>query len=197
MSVETELDRAQRLGSQLEDLIVRRGQFPDDERNILLMGYWALIFDHYKGILSLIGNGFCGSAFVLVRPVVEALVRSHVAVKGSKEDVRKIRQDEYRVNFGKIGPWIDAEFGLMGLFTKFLANARTALHSYTHAGVFQLARRFDGHELKARYDDGAILEVINVSTSAVWMVTNLATKHLRFDEEAHRAEALYLEWGKH
>ena len=92
MSVQTKLKSARRFGAQLEELVVRRGQCSDDDRNILLMGYWALIFDYHKGILSLISNGFCGSAFALVRPVVEALVRSHVTVKGSIDDVQGLQQ---------------------------------------------------------------------------------------------------------
>ncbi len=197
MSVQIELESAQRLGAQLEELVVRRGQCPDEDRNILLMGYWALIFDYHKGILSLIPNGFCGSAFALVRPVVEALVRSHVAVKGSTDDLQRLREDEYRANFATIGPWIDTEFGLGDFFTNFLTRAREALHSYTHAGVSQLARRFDGHDLKPRYEDDEIVEVIRSCTTAVWMVTNLVTKRLHFDEEAEKAQELFLEWGKH
>jgi hypothetical protein len=194
MSVQTEVESARRFGAQPEELVVRRGQCPDDDRNILLMGYWALIFDYHKGILSLISNGFCGSAFALVRPVVEALVRWHVAVKGSTDDVQGLQQDVYRVNFATIGPWVDAEFGLGNFFTRLLTRARDALHSYTHAGVSQLARRFDGRDLKPRYEDDEIIEVIRSCTSAAWMVTNLVTKHLHFDEEAEEAQELFLEW---
>jgi len=197
MSVQTELKSARHLGAQLEELIVQRGQCPNDDRNILLMGYWALIFDYHKGILSLISNGFYGSAFALVRPAVEALVRSHVAVKGSIDDVQRIQQDEYRVNFAKVGSWIDAEFGLGDLFKNFLNGARSALHSYTHAGVSQLSRRFDGHDLKSRYDDDEIIDVIRTCTSAVWIVTNLVTKHLHFEDESQKAQKIFLEWGKH
>ncbi len=196
MSVQTELESARRFGAQLEELVVRRGHCPDDDRNILLMAYWALIFDYHKGILSLISNGFCGSAFTLVRPVVEALVRSHVAVKGSTDDVQSLQQDKYRVDFTTVGTWIDAEFGLGDLFTKFLTRTRDALHSYTHAGVSQLARRFNGHDLKPRYEDDETIEVIRTCTSAVWMVTNLVTKHLHFDAESKKAQVLFLEWGK-
>jgi hypothetical protein len=197
MTIEAELESARNFGAELEALVVSQGQCPDEDRNILLMGYWALIFDYHKGILSLIPSGFHGSAFALVRPVVEVLVRAHVAIKGSDDDVRAIQQDTYRVNFGTIGPWIDREFGLDGFFSNFLDNARDALHSYTHAGVFQLARRFDGLDIKPSYDEDEITEVIRSSTSAAWMVTNLVTKHLHFDEEAKKAEDFFIEWGKH
>ena len=197
VSVQTELDSARLVGERLEDLVVKRGQCPDDDRNILLMGYWALLFDFHKAILGLISKPLCGSAFALVRPCMEALVRAHVAVKGSAADIESLQKDTYRTNFATIGLWMDAEFGTGDLFTNFLGHARAALHSFTHAGISQLGRRFDGHDLKASYDEGEIIEVIRVSTSAVWMVTNLVTKHLGFTAEATKAEELYLEWGKH
>ena len=197
MSVQTELESARRLGEQLEDLVVKRGQCPDDDRNILLMGYWSLLFDFHRGVLHLIPLNLCGSAFALVRPSMEALVRAHIAVKGSAVDVLALQQDNYRTNFTTIGPWIDAEFGSGNLFTNFLGHSRDALHSFTHAGISQLGRRFDGHNLKPTYTDGEIIEVIRTSTSAAWMVTNLVTKYLGFAPEAATAEQLYEEWGRH
>jgi hypothetical protein len=195
MSVQAELDRARILGEQLEELVVQRGEYPDDDRNILLMGYWALLFDFHKAILSLIPNGYYGSAFALVRPSMEALVRAHLAVKGSDTDIKNLQQDKYRTSFATIGPWIDREFGTGNLFTNYLGRARNALHSFTHAGISQLGRRFDGYDLKPAYNDAETIEVVRATTSAVWMVTNLVTKHLGFAAEAAKAEELYVEWG--
>lgn len=197
VSVQSELDSARRLGQQLEELVVKQGQCPDDDRNILLIGYWALLVDFHRGILILIPNALCGSAFALVRPSMEALVRAHIAVRGPADDVKRLQQDDYRTNFATIGPWIDTEFGTEHLFTNFLGHARDALHSFTHAGISQLGRRFKGHDLTPTYHDGEIIEVIRVCTSAVWMVTNLVTKHLGFADEAKKAEELYLAWSRH
>jgi hypothetical protein len=96
-----------------------------------------------------------------------------------------------------IGPWIDGQFGSGNLFSNFLGHARDALHSFTHAGISQLGRRFDGHDLKPSYAEAEIIEVIRVCTSAVWMVTNLVTRSLGFTAEAMKAQELYVEWGKH
>jgi len=160
------------------------------------MAHWALIFDFHKAILDLIPNN-CGSAFALVRPCLEALVRAHVAVKGSADDIKKLQEDTYHTDFDKIGPWIDKEFGTDSLFTNFITNAQKALHSFTHAGLSQIGRRFDGHTLKASYNDGEIIEVTRVSTSAAWMVTNLFTIYLGFTREANEAQRLYVKWGEH
>jgi hypothetical protein len=196
MSVQTEIDSARRLGEQLEELVVQRGQCPDDDRNILLLGYWALLFDFHKAILTLVPNGSYGSAFALVRPTMEALVRAHLAVKGSDADIKNLQQDSYRTNFSKIGPWIDIEFGTGNLFANYLGHARDALHSFTHAGISQLGRRFNDHDIKPSYGEAEIIEVVRSTTSAVWMVTNLVTKKLGFDVEATTAEKLYVEWSR-
>ena len=196
VNVSNELATAKKLNEQLEELVFKRGQCPDDDRNILLMAYWALIFDFHKAILALIPNQLCGSAFALARPSVEALVRAHVAVRGSAADVKSLQEDTYHTDFDKIGQWMDKEFATEKLFTNFIGGAQTALHSFTHAGLSQIGRRFDGHDLKPSYDEGEIVEVIRVSTSAVWMVTNLVTIRLGFISEANKARDLYVEWGK-
>lgn len=175
-------------------------QFPagTGDRNVLLIAYWALMFDYHKGILSLLQSEFCGAAFALVRPVVEAVVRAHVTLMGSEDDLARIQKDEYKVNFKEIGGEIDAAFGLEGLIEKFLNDVtRSALHSYTHSGFLQLGRRFDGNDIKPNYSDGEIIEVIRVTTSAIFMVTNLVTKHFGFEDDWKNASQMYAEWGKH
>jgi len=69
--VKNEIDSARRFGEQLEDIVVSKNQFPTDDRNVLLIAYWALMFDYHKGILSLLQSEVFGAAFALVRPAVE------------------------------------------------------------------------------------------------------------------------------
>src|ERR1700740_991768 len=166
--VEKEIDSARTFGEQLEEIVVSKNQFPADDRNVLLIAYWALMFDYHKGILSLLQSEFSGAAFALVRPMVEAVVRSHVAIKGSAEDLQRIQKDEYTVKFKQIGAKIDADFGLDHLMENFLNDVtRSALHSYTHSGLLQLGRRFDGNDIKPNYSDEETIEVVRVTTSAI------------------------------
>ncbi len=65
------------------------------------------------------------------------------------------------------------------------------------AGLSQLGRRFKGNDLEAHYEDGEIIEVIHTSSAAVFMVTNLVTKHFKFVDEGKKVDELFLEWGKH
>lgn len=196
--VQKEIDSARKFGEQLEEIVVSKNQFPTGDRNVLLIAYWALMLDYHKGILSLLQSGFSGSAFALVRPVVEAVVRAHVTLMGSEEDLLSIQKDEYKVNFKEIGAKIDAAFALERLMENFLNDVtRSALHSYTHSGLLQLGRRFDGNDIKPNYSDEEIIEVIRVTTSAIFMVTNLAIKHFGFEHDWKNVCQMYNEWGKH
>ena len=199
MTVQEEIDRSSVFGQKLEDLVVSRasvtlGQAGD--RDKLLLAYWSLSHDYDKSILALMREQFYGGAFALVRPLVEAEVRAHVVLMGSDDDVTKIKEDTYAVNFKTIGAQIDTAFDLQGFFDRFLNNARGALHSFTHSGLLQLWCRFKGNDLEAHYEDEDIIEVIHTSSTAVFMVTNLVTKHFKFVEEGKKVEELFLEWGK-
>ena len=173
-----------------------KNQSPTGDRNVLLIAYCSLMFDYHKGILSLLRSELCGAVFALVRPVVEANVRAHVALKGSEEDLQRIQNDAYTVNFKQIGAKIDADFCLNHLIENFLNDmTRSALHSYAHSGLLQLGRRFDGNDIKPNYTDDEIVEVIRVTTSAIFMVTNLVTKHFGFEEDWKKLEEMFAKWG--
>ncbi|HXM94201.1 MAG TPA: hypothetical protein VOA64_08110 [Candidatus Dormibacteraeota bacterium] len=200
MTFQEEIDQSSVFGQRLEDLVVSRGSAPlgqDGDRDKLLLAYWALALDLDKSILALLRNTFYGGAFALLRPIVEAEVRAHVVLMGSDDDVARIKNDTYTVNFRTIGAQIDTAFNLQGFFDRFLNGARGALHSFTHSGLSQLGRRFRGNDLEAHYDDDEIIEVIRTSSSAVFMVTNLVTKHFKFVDEGKRVEELFLAWGQH
>ncbi len=196
--VQKEIDSSRRFGEQLENIVVSKHQFPTGDANVLLIAYWALMFDYHKGILSLLQSEFFGAAFALVRPVVEAVVRAHVTLLGSEQDLASIQKDEYKVNFKEIGTKIDAAFSLEGLMENFLNDVtRSALHSYTHSGLLQLGRRFDGNEIKPNFSDDEIIEVIRVTTSGIFMVSNLVTKHFGFEDDWKHVSQMFVEWGQH
>jgi len=195
--VESEIKKANEFGDRIEGLVIAKGGFPAGERNTPLMAYWSVVFDFHRGVLCLLTHKFYGSAFALVRPMVEAVVRAHVVILGSEEDLRKLREDEYRTNFSTVGKEIDDAFGTGDLFKNFLNGARNALHSYTHAGVLQLGRRFSGTDLAPNYREEEIVEVLQTSSCAVFIVTNLVTKHLGYEAEWKQCSHLFEEWGRH
>ena len=195
--VAEEVKQANEFGNRIENLVVAKGQAPTGDRNTLLLAYWSLEFELHRAILSLLTDELHAAAFALVRPIVEAVVRAHVAIMCSEEVLQQLHKDQYRTNLATVGREIDTFFGTDDLFEKFLGQARKGLHSYTHVGLLQLGRRFKGTDLIANYREEEIIEVIRVSTSAVFMVNNLVTKHFGFEEEWEKNNEMFAEWGKH
>jgi hypothetical protein len=160
------------------------------------MAYWSLALEFHKAILCLLTNQFYGAAFALVRPLIETAIRAHLVIFVSDEILKTIVDDEYRTSFRTVGKEIDEAFALEGFFENFLNGAKEALHGYTHIGTHQLGRRFSGTDLVPSYSEDEIVEVIRVSTSAVFMVNNIVTKHFGFEEEWKENTRLFDEWGK-
>ncbi len=198
VTVKNEIDRAARFAEALDALLVSKRQCVlKGDRDMLLIAYWSLIFEYHHGILLLFTNQCPGAAFALVRTVVETLLRAHLALAGSDEDVKKLVDDDYWVNFKKLGGQLDEPFALEGLFSNMLTDeAREALHSFTHSGALQIQRRFKGNNLLPNYPDDEITEIIRSTTSAAFMVTCLATKHFGFEDEWKKTNELYMEYCK-
>src|ERR1700722_16726556 len=189
--IQKELNSAQKFGESLENIVVNKS-YTDGERDTLLLGYWELVSDFHRGIHALVSAEFFASSFALVRPVVECFVRAHVTLMGSEDDVKKLRDDTYKVNLKEIGPKIDAAFGLGQLMENLLnEQTRAALHSYTHVGLQQLGRRFKEGQVRANYSDAEIVEILRLTTSALFMVANLLTKHFGFEDEWNKVNSMY------
>jgi hypothetical protein len=193
--IDDEIKRANEFGDNIQNLVVAKGQCPTGDRNTPLMALWSLAFEIHRAILCLISHKFFGAANALLRSLVEAVIRSHIVVIGSDEDLKRIVDDEYRTNFKTVGKQIDEGVGTGDFFEDFLNRAIPVLHSYTHVGKMQLGRRFSGTDLAPNYSEGELLETIRVSTSAIFLVNNMVTKHLGFAKEWEENSRLYTEWG--
>jgi len=44
-NIKKQIDSAQKFRQQLEQIVVSKNQFPIEDRNVLLIAYWALMFD--------------------------------------------------------------------------------------------------------------------------------------------------------
>jgi hypothetical protein len=194
--IDEEIEQAKQFGSKAEELVVAKGQSPTGDRNTPLMAYWSLAFEVHKAILSLIENEFYGAAFSLLRPLLECSIRGHLVIFAPDDVLKRILADEYRTNFTTVGKEIDDAFGLNGFFEQFLTGTREALHGYTHIGMHQLGRRFRGTDLVPNYSEGEITELIRASTVAVFMVNNIVTKRLGFEDEWKENNKMFDEWGK-
>ncbi len=88
---------------------------------------------------------------------------------------------------------IDRFFGLQSLMSDCLSRSRVWLHSFTHGGAYQLARRYSGSDLADNYFDVDKLKALSLSADSVFMVNNITSRFLQFDAEWKRTTDLYVE----
>jgi hypothetical protein len=199
VTIDNEIDRTARFVQQLEDLVyneAKQGRLVFRTKNDdLLVSYWSMVFDYCKGIVCLLGNKFDSPAFALQRPLVEALVRAHIVLVGSEEEVAKIRKDWYNVSFEKDGARIDKALGLGSLFEDFLKTSRKVLHSLTHSGTAQLQKRWDADWLGSGFDDKDKEALLTTCSVASFLITILITRHFGLEEQRKAAEKEWLVYG--
>jgi len=107
---------------------------------------------------------FYGSAFALVRPMFEGLVRGlWLAHCASADETEKfVQRDKLELELRELIERIEATHAGFagGLLTQVKSSGWKAMCSFAHSGARQIARRVNGMEVTANYDDGAVLEVL-------------------------------------
>jgi hypothetical protein len=200
IAIEEEINLAARCGQLLEDLVYNKSKegklIVIDKNDDLLMGYWSLIFDYGKGVGCLLHHKFYSPAFALFRPIVEALVRACVVIMGTPDDVLKIRQDKFRVNYKKDGAWIDKPLGTGTLLDGFTKGMRELLHSLTHSGTAHLGMRIDGTQIGASVSDAQITALLGGVSNATFLITILVAKHYSLHDVGDAANKVFWEYGK-
>lgn len=141
----------------------------DTDERMLVVALYSLVEEHHAAILYLLRAGqFDGSALALARPLVDAAYRAHWIYSCAKpEIIQRIKAGEncYPRAFIDMADAIEEKMATGGLFTSIKPYIQ-ALHGYTHGGLEQLGRRFDGEgNVRATYTDGEKQEVVNATTA--------------------------------
>ena len=182
------LDDNTACGAAIQELLwdlLERHRYSDDERSVWVAGCMNLALEHHKAISLLIQWQLTGSAFALVRPMVDTVMRALWINKvASDEEVKRARDDDKYV-FPPMPQMIEAVRTAYGddKFFQF-TSAWDAMHSYTHSGARQIARRYTGTDLKPSYTEGAKVEALNLTNHGVLF---LAEKF--FESTGHQPEA--------
>lgn len=142
-----------------------------EDWSVVVAGMIHQGIEHHEAILSLVRWKFVGSAFALVRSVVEILVRGawFTCCASMEQVTRFIQKDEIDPTFGQMSDAIDQSQGIE-FFHDFKARTWSTLSSYTHTGILQLGRRWTGDKLSPSYKDGEIVEVVRSSTMCILLL---------------------------
>jgi hypothetical protein len=151
--------------------ILNKDKTLDVERTTTVVAFIDQAFEHHGAILLLLRSGKVGSAFALARSVTEILYRGvWFTVCATDEEVKRfLKHDEIKPSIAAMAAAIDAACGL-DYFAELKKQTWNALNSYTHTGLLQIGRRFDGHKLVPSYTDAEQIEVLRVITSCILML---------------------------
>ncbi len=149
------------------------GFVSDTDVKIIVAALFSLTLEHHGAILHLLKAGqFDGSAFALVRPLIEAAYRAHWVYACAKPDIVTRLKNGEKVEPGLINMATEVEKknDAGGIFASIAPHIKV-LHGYTHGGLQQMARRFGATgDVQPNYSDGAKIEAINATTAHVVML---------------------------
>jgi hypothetical protein len=169
--------------------ILGKHSFPDDYRTTTVIGFISMLIEHQESIMLLIMHEKAGSAFALLRPIVEGVYRGlWINACATDEELRKFNdQDEIDLSFGQIAAALDPAHNTGDFFQNFKKGAWEHLCSYTHGGMHQIGRRFVKHNVANNYNDG---EIYDVTTTATTFVLVLVSRFLAKQGHADSAKEI-------
>jgi hypothetical protein len=168
--VEDELKSAEAVILEVKK-ILNGNKYTDEEYSTVVVGFIALGIEHHEALVLLTRSALTGSAFALVRSVVEGLVRGvwFTACASQAQVLRFRNEDKIDLTFGDMSDAIDTKCGI-DFFHDFKQRSWNALNSYTHTGILQIGRRFTGQNLVPSYKDAEIIEMMRVSTTCILLL---------------------------
>jgi len=174
-----------------------------------LLAYVDLTLEHYAAIWLLRERELFGSAFALVRPLYDIMLRAlWIGAKATDEQVEQASRDE--LNWRRIELFDEikeAYFGQQALKDAELAqladeffqeqrNLMKVLHSYTHPGVRQLGRRFTGYQVKPKFSEADIAQGLNLANNALMCLMQGFFVIMQAKRESDEIRALIMQYSK-
>jgi hypothetical protein len=163
--------RGAELRTRMRELLSQCG-YSGDTKTRLLLGYVDISLEHHTAIWLLMERGLTGLALALVRPVVDCWLRAlWINAIATDQQIEQARLDKLR--FPSIDRMLDevkpvySESDTVEDIDKLFQYVKRLwrrLSSYTHAGGYQVDRRFTGDQIKPSYTDTEIVQAFNLPT---------------------------------
>jgi len=187
-AVEKELKLTEGVATEIKRVITPL-KYSDDEWSTTVAAFIDQALEHHAAIILLIRSALFGSAFALLRSLVEIVVRGvWIATCATDAEIKRFREkDEIDHTFDDMAKAIDAACGI-DYFHDLKTKTWDALNSYAHTGILQLGRRFTGDKINPSYKDEEKTQVIRVGTTMLLMIVRpFLAKH------GHKNEAVQID----
>jgi hypothetical protein len=173
--------------TRVRDLLERH-KYPGDIKTHALVGYVDIALEHHKAIWLLKDAKLNGSAFALVRPVFDTMLRAHWVNKvATDEQIEQVFNDQLKVRMPKLyADFKRAYFDSIppeeaavspetaDKFLQLLDHIWKVTSSYTHSGGLQLGRRFQPNgALKPNYSEADTAQALSSATVALLLLVHM------------------------
>lgn len=140
---------------------------PSDDRHRLAGACFDIAHEHQKAIVLLVANRLYGSAFALVRLIFEAYIRGLWLLRCAiLTELERFKLDTLNKEFGQLITEIENLDGYdVGILSRLKKASWGAMNSFTHSGFFQVVRRITEDSIESNYEEGEILDALNVANS--------------------------------
>ena len=145
------------------------GTYTPDLRNTLFHALADQVIEHLGAVIHLVERRqFFGSAFALLRPLIETYLRAvWIHSIASDADFTAIREKKKDVfpSFSRCRAAVEAYFELNGVPGLYAMDKEfvTSLHGFTHSGLEQIVNRFDSslHITPYEYPDSSVMALLD------------------------------------
>lgn len=189
------IEEGKRLKLKTEEMVIKY-DYPQDEKNLILLGYHSILVEHHDSIHLLISKKLYGSAFALVRALHETLYRA-LWVNACATD----KQIEKIIGGKDIFPMmkemlenIDSAYATGDFWQTIKRNSWTAMNDYTHSGIRQISRRFVNDAVSSNYEIGEIVEVLDATNVALLLMALFHFKIYKKSNEIKKIEKMILSY---
>jgi hypothetical protein len=172
--------RGTEIRTRLRELL-KGYKYPPGIKSHVLAAYVDIALEHHKAIWQLHESELAGSAFTLVRPVFDTLLRAlWINACASAKQIEKAFDD--KLKFPRMRDLHDdikeaygdkddpEQLALLNELLRHLKRLWRPMCSYTHSGAFQIRQRFMSDEVKPNYSEGEIAEALNLVTVALLLL---------------------------
>jgi hypothetical protein len=172
--------------------ILGKYHFPADKRTLTVIGFISVLVEYQESILVLVMLDKTGSAFALLRPVIEGAFRAlWINFPATDAEVEKFNdKDKIDLEFGNIAMTLDSAYGMGDFFQDLKARSWKHLNSYTHGGMHQIGRRFVKREVMNNYSEQEIYGMTSLVTMIVLLAISLFLKRHGHDVPGDQIQAL-------
>jgi hypothetical protein len=162
MNIEDKLNRAQ-LFINFIDEHMNGIKLSGDIRSRVFYSLLHLSLEHFGSIVILVKNKMNGSAYALMRPQYEAVIRAlYFQYCASNEEIEKFNSGKDPKGLFKMLKVLDKDLNSNSIFN-FYHLLRNEMHAFTHGGLEQLSRRYSEEELISNFSEEECKKLITLS----------------------------------